>query len=211
MTTEEQVMDREFEKVESVRGFKNTKVQDKTNELTMANENIYDRMYEYEVVSDLNQRVSELEMKLFKIKNWADMMKRRMDFLESNAPKATNGGTTWSFEETDFLRNNYTEFGPTELAEVWEDHFPGKSRTEKSISSKASKIKVKYGLSMQDKKDISNILKGSGIIHKKKAIELADELGVNILKLAEYLQWTHKVGSGEDGSYDTDLKDQWNL
>ena len=93
---------------------------------------------------------------------------------------------------------------------MWEEEF-GKSRTEKSISSKASKIKVKYGLSVQDKRDITKILEGSGVIHKKKAIELANELGVNLLKLVEYLQWTHKVGSEEDGSYNTDLKDQWNL
>jgi hypothetical protein len=211
MTNEQLQIEEEFAKVESIRGFKkNSPTQNHVNIVADANESIYSRMYEHEVIEDLNHRLTETEMKLHKWEQWAEKLMRRMDYVETNAPKTSNNGTAWSFKETEFLMKNYTEFGPTKLAESWEEHF-GKSRTEKSISSKASKIKVKYGLSVQDKRDITKILGGSGIIHKKKAIELADQLGINILKLVQYLQQTHKVGSDEDGSYTTDLADQWNI
>jgi len=196
----------EYEKVASLRYTNN----EGTNEYSNINEEIYNNIPDGEVIEDLNHRITELELKIRSFHKWGEWVQKKMKFLEASAPKTSNNGTRWSFEEEQFLLNNYTEFGPTELAEMWEEEFD-KSRTEKSISSKASKIKVKYGLSVQDKRDITKILEGSGVIHKKKAIELANELGVNLLKLVEYLQWTHKVGSEEDGSYNTDLKDQWNL
>jgi len=211
MTNEQLQVEEEFAKVESIRGFReNSPTREHVNTVADANESIYSRMYEHEVIEDLNHRLTEAEMKLYKWEKWAEKILRRMDHVETNAPKTSNNGTAWSFKETEFLLNNYTEFGPTELAEMWEEEF-GRARTEKSISSKASKIKVKYGLSVQDKRDITKILEGSGIIHKKKAIELAKSLGVNVLKLVQYLQQSHKVGADEDGSYTTDLKDQWNI
>ena len=200
------VTEEEYQKVENLRYTEGLNL----NEVSRINEKIYENIPDSEVIEDLNHRITELELKLKKWEQWAEKIIRRMDYVETNAPKTSNNGTAWSFAETEFLLKNYTEFGPTELAEAWEEHF-NKSRTEKSISSKASKLKVKYGLSMQDKRDITKILKSSGIIHKKKAIELADELGVNILKLVQYLQWTHKLGSEEDGSYKEDLVEQWNL
>lgn len=154
---------------------------------------------------DLEKRVEELENTLEGMREWA----KKVQYFMDTAPKKAAKGTTWTFEEVEFLKSHYTQYGPS-LSEVWEEHFPDNSRTEKSISSKASKLGVKYGLSIQDKRFISNILKGSGIIHKKKAIELAEELGVNLLKLVEYLQ-ANKVGSDEEGSYGTDLKEQWGL
>ena len=63
---------------------------DRTNEFSNINEEIYADIPEGEVIEDLNHRITELELKIQSFHKWGKWVQEKMKFLEASAPKTSN-------------------------------------------------------------------------------------------------------------------------